>query len=196
MKAVTRRELMDMLAPMAGAVLGGAGCSFVAERLSLRKEAVALGALAGGLAIAGHTRGLAQQLATGVAAAGASVLAMEILARLRPDWTLFAARRQPPPATQVVTRRELQEALARAEAKRNAAADTSVAPLNEPSADRVQAVLSRLSSEERIALDDLRRRSPALVIMQVEQQLRGLSADEGVEFLRAHVLPHASPHAR
>lgn len=195
MKAVTRRELMDMLAPMAGAVLGGAGCSFVAERLSLRKEAVALGALAGGLAIAGHTRGLVQQLATGVAAAGASVLAMEIFARLRPDWTLFAARRQPP-AIQAVTRRELQEALARAEAKRNDAATPETTPAHEPTQDRVEAVLNRLSSEERIALDNLRSRSPALVIMQVEQQLRSISTEEGVAFLRAHVLPHASPHAR
>ncbi len=140
MKAVTRRELMDMLAPMAGAVLGGACCSFVAERLSLRKEAVALGALAGGLAIAGHTRGLAQQLATGVAAAGASVLAMEILARLRPDWTLFAARRQP--RRRPKRSRDMSCRRRWRERKPNGTTPltTATTPANEPTQDQVEAV--------------------------------------------------------
>jgi hypothetical protein len=196
MKAITRREMLDMIAPLAGAVAGGVACTVVSNRFHLRREVVGVGAIAVGLAVAGRSRGLAQQLATGLAAAGASVLAIAILTRLRPDWTMFGVR-PGTPAADPVTRREMRDALSQSESARE-----QQVPAEQPTEpagahDTVEAVAYSLTPEERATLERLRQTTAAPIVAQVEQQLRALSVDDGVAFLRTYVLPHGghSDHA-
>jgi hypothetical protein len=57
--------------------------------------------------------------------------------------------------------------------------------------DHLAAVSARLDSDERAALDRLRVIAATPIVAQVEQQLRSMSIDDGVYYLRTHVLPHA-----
>lgn len=185
MESTIRAQSVEVLAPLAGAVVGGLGCAFIAARLPIRREAVAVGAGVVGLLVASHTNGIANRVAIGVAAAGASMLAVEILRRIRPDWTLFSAPQRQAGANDVVTRKDLDEALAR-----TADAASSDAPKDE-AVQHLDEVNAQLTSEERASLDKLRRTSPHPVVAEVERQLRAMSVGDAVRFLRLNILPHA-----
>lgn len=189
-------EWFEAMAPIVGAIAGGIGCAFLAERLSIRREAIAVGAGVAGLLVASHTNGVANRVAVGVAAAGASMLAVEILRRLKPDWNLFAPPQRQAAAGDVITREDLNEALARA-----ATATRSESPpiqTQERQDDQLSRVASCLTADEREQLAKLRRTSPAAIVFEVERQLRSLSVEDAVHFLRLNILPHtrASGHAQ
>lgn len=182
-------ESFDAMAPIVGAIAGGIGCAFLAERLSIRREAIAVGAGVAGLLVASHTNGLANRVAVGVAAAGASMLAVEILRRLKPDWNLFAPPQRQAAPNDVITREDLDEALARA-----ATATRSESPpieTTEPADEHLGRVATRLTADEREKLAELRRTAPAPIVVEVERRLRSLSVEDAVRFLRLNVLPHA-----
>jgi hypothetical protein len=173
-----RNENIEAFAPLIGGLLAGVGATVFAAHFPIRPEALALGIGTVGMAIASQTKGIVQRAAIGFAAAGASMLAVEIVRRLRPNWRPEPLPRQTA-ANEFITRKDLDGILTR---------NANSAP--EPH-DHLDVVASKLTPEERATLERLRAMSPRPIVAEVEQQLRAQSVDDAVRFLRQSILPHA-----
>jgi hypothetical protein len=167
--AVVHDETVEVIAPAVGAVVGTLICELAAERFGIRRELMGFGALGAGLLVSARTQGIWRNGASGLIAAGASMVAVEILRRLVGP----SLRRQPAPS-ESITRKAVQEALARIGSRSShsplqqefvptvARSDRQQQhPAAESGQDHVAAVSVRLDRDERATLEGLRMTTSA-----------------------------------
>ena len=80
------KQDVEAFAPLLGGLVAGVGATVFAAHFPVRPEALAMGIGTVGLAVASQTTGILQRAALGFAAAGASMLAVEVVRRLKPNW--------------------------------------------------------------------------------------------------------------
>jgi hypothetical protein len=168
----------EAFAPLIGGLVAGVGATVFAAHFPVRPEALAMGIGTVGLAIASQTKGIVQRAALGFAAAGASMLAVEVIRRLKPNWQPEQLP-QRQASNDFITRKELDEILAR-----NAGVPTE-------RRDHLDVVASKLTPQERATLERLRATAPRPIVAEVERQLRAQPVDDAVRFLRERILPNA-----
>ncbi len=203
---------LETFAPLIGGLVAGVGATAFAAHFPIRPEALALGIGAVGMGIASQTKGIAQRAALGFAAAGASMLAIEIVRRLRPKWQPEPLPQRQAASGDLITRKELAEILgrnnhaqpvdtkpvveplparpsndnapARTAPRAAPAAPVTIAPEHVP---HFAAIYARLTAEERVRVSSLMASAQPSLLAKVQRDLLSMTPDRAVEHLRRNV---------
>jgi hypothetical protein len=185
----------SVIAPLVGALAGALGVVLAAQKLGVDRERAGMGVAAVGLAIAADSTGWIRGAAVGVAAAGASIA---IAQRFAPKGDAKGDRSARSDEAVGITREELQRKLAEfaeRQTSRAGVATDAKSRDGDQSTNAAEATAAKTTTSDVPAARGASARS-APKLMRFRQLASRLSDAERVRFLRMHVPPHASPHAR